>query len=185
MSKSRGNVVSPLELTKKYGTDALRMALIIGNTPGTSTALYEEKIKAYKLFANKLWNVARFVLTATAGAKLDDDALLNDKDRATLKAFADVATSVTEDIEGYRFYLAGEKIYQYVWRIFADKIREESKPYLEGTDDAARRSAQIMLFKLLEQSLIILHPFMPFITEEIWQSLPNRTQPLIITSYGY
>ncbi|HEY9585296.1 MAG TPA: class I tRNA ligase family protein, partial [Candidatus Paceibacterota bacterium] len=183
MSKSRGNVISPLELTKKYGTDALRMALIIGNTPGTSTALYEEKIKAYKLFANKLWNIARFVLSTIDGVELDRSTQLNGKDRATLLELSGIAKEITENIEQYRFYIAGEKIYHYVWNTFADKILEESKLRLAGDDAADKRSAQLMLFLLLEQSLILLHPFMPFITEEIWGSLPDRKWPLIVTPY--
>jgi valyl-tRNA synthetase len=182
MSKSKGNVISPLELTKKYGTDALRMALIIGNTPGTSTALYEEKIKAYKLFANKLWNVARFVLVAIEDAELKS-AQLNEKDRATIAEFTTIAADVTKDIEEYRFYIAGEKIYHYVWHTFADKILEESKARLAGDDSADKQSAQLMLATLLEKCLIILHPFMPFITEEIWGSLPERKQLLLITPY--
>lgn len=185
MSKSRGNIISPLELTKKYGTDALRMALIIGNTPGTSTALYEEKIKAYKLFANKLWNVARFVLTAVDGVELGASVELNEKDRAALNELANITKDVTGDIEQYRFYVAGEKIYRYIWHTFADKILEESKSRLAGSDAKDKYSAQLTLFKLLEKSLVVLHPFMPFITEEIWQSLPMRKQPLIVTSYEY
>lgn len=183
MSKSRGNVISPLELTKKYGTDALRMALIIGNTPGTSTALYEEKIKAYKLFANKLWNVARFVLTAVDGADLMKLSMLNVKDRATIEELSRVAKDVTSDIEQYRFYIAGEKLYHYVWHTLADKILEETKSRLTEDDTADKQSAQLLLFRLLEQSLILLHPFMPFITEEIWQSLPGRKELLIVTPY--
>ncbi|MEK7118243.1 MAG: valine--tRNA ligase, partial [Patescibacteria group bacterium] len=185
MSKSRGNIISPLELTKKYGTDALRMALIIGNTPGTSTALYEEKIKAYKLFANKLWNVARFVLTAVDGVEFGTSVELREKDRVTLNELTNIAKDITSDIEQYRFYVAGEKIYHYIWHTLADKILEESKPRLAGSDAAKKYSAQVTLFKLLEKSLVLLHPFMPFITEEIWQSLPVRKQPLIVTSYDY
>lgn len=183
MSKSKGNVVNPLDLTAKYGTDALRMALIVGNTPGSDLALAENKIKAYKLFANKLWNIARFVLSAIDGVDLSGTISLNEKDRVTLAMLGDITKDVTEDIEQYRFYLAGEKIYHFVWHTFADKILEESKARFAGSDEADKQSAQRMLFQLLEQSLILLHPFMPFITEEIWDSLPQRTTPLIVTPW--
>lgn len=183
MSKSRGNVISPLELTKKYGTDALRMALIIGNTPGTSTALYEDKIKAYKLFANKLWNVTRFVLSSLPDEGIAHDAVLTDDDNVILKEFERVAQDITEDIEKYRFYMAGEKIYHYVWNTLADKILEENKVRLTSDDARDKSSAQLLLFTLLETSLILLHPFMPFITEEIWQMLPARKQLLVVTPW--
>lgn len=171
MSKSRGNVISPLDLSQKYGTDALRMGLIIGNTPGTSTALYEEKIKAYKLFANKLWNITRFILDATEGTAAD--ALQTPADAQLWEEFQKLQTEVTKDIEEYRFYMAGEKLYQYVWHHFADQIVEESKPILKGFDEAAKKSRQMLLMNILKNSLRLLHPFMPFITEEIWSSLPR------------
>jgi valyl-tRNA synthetase len=184
MSKSKGNVVNPLDLTEKYGTDALRMGLIIGNTPGSDLALREDKIKAYKLFANKLWNITRFVLSST----YDDmgsikKATLNENDRAIVNKLDEMTKDITTDMENYRFYLAAEKIYHYVWNTFADKILEENKARLTSADEADKRSAQLMLYTLLELSVIILHPFMPFITEEIWQSLPDRHEPLIIAPW--
>jgi valyl-tRNA synthetase len=184
MSKSKGNVVNPLDLTEKYGTDALRMGLIIGNTPGSDLALREDKIKAYKLFANKLWNITRFVLSST----YDDmgsikKATLNENDRAIVNELDEMTKDITTDMENYRFYLAAEKIYHYVWNTFADKILEENKARLTSSDETDKRSAQLMLYTLLERSVVILHPFMPFITEEIWQSLPDRHEPLIIAPW--
>ena len=182
MSKSKGNVIDPLTLTKKYGTDALRMGLIVGNTPGSDLALQEDKIRAYKLFGNKLWNIARFILSAIEGEEISGNAL-NGKDEKIVKELAASARDITLDMEHYRFYLAAEKIYHYIWHTLADKIIEEAKGRLSSEDERERRSAQAMLFALLETSLTLLHPFMPFITEEIWQSLPGERKPLIITPW--
>ncbi|MDO8424194.1 MAG: class I tRNA ligase family protein, partial [bacterium] len=136
-----------------YGTDALRMALIVGNTPATDLALREDKVKGYKNFANKVWNISRFVFSQINEGKLNKDLV---------EEFDSLAKDVTEDMENYRFYLAAEKIYHYIWHRFADEIIEESKnkPEYGAT-----------LYYLLQNSLKLLHPFMPFITEEIWQEL--------------
>jgi valyl-tRNA synthetase len=182
MSKSKGNVVNPIDLTQKYGTDALRMGLIVGNTPGSDLTLREDKIKSYKLFGNKLWNIARFVLT-TMPEKVADDSVLVEKDKIIIEEMKKIVADISHDIEQYRFYLAGEKIYHYIWNTIADKILEENKSRLSSTDERDKQSAQLMLFRLLETSLIILHPFMPFVTEEIWQSLPERKTPLIIAPW--
>ncbi len=173
MSKSRGNVISPLELSKKYGTDALRMGLTIGNTPGTSTALYEEKIKAYKLFANKLWNITRFILEKSGGNTPLRTGAAPASEQALLDEFEAHAKDVTKDILEYRFYLAGEKLYQYIWRRLADEILEESKLILAGENVDAALERQKTLYYILVQSLKLLHPFMPFVTEEIWQDFPT------------
>lgn len=183
MSKSKGNVVSPLDFSEKYGTDALRMALIIGNTPGTSTALYEEKIKAYKHFANKLWNVARFVITELETSQDWIGTELNTDDQAKLAACDAVIKEVTGDLNHYRFHLAAEKLYHYIWHELADVLIEESKTILKSDQANSRR---LLLFKILDTCLRALHPFMPFITEEIWSLLapyhPNH-QLLIITPW--
>lgn len=186
MSKSKGNVVNPLDLTQKYGTDALRMGLIIGNTPGSDLALREDKIKAYKLFANKLWNITRFVLSSFGEeAARIDNAALTPKDIEILKELEVITKDVTKDMDGFRFYMAGEKIYHYVWNTFADKILEENKERLYGDDIPEKYGAQAMLMLLLERSLILLHPFMPFVTEEIWQSLPDRKELLIVAQWPH
>ena len=161
MSKSKGNVVSPLLLTKKYGTDALRMALIVGNTPGTDLALSENKIKGYKNFANKLWNITRFVLSQERSGELDKE-LMNEFDKLT--------KDITDDMENYRFYIAAEKIYHYIWHRFADEIIEESKK---------NHSILPTTYYLLQNSLKLLHPFMPFITEEIWSEFKNKNLLMI------
>ena len=156
MSKSKGNVIDPLSLTAKFGTDALRMGLVIGNTPGTSLALAEDKIKAYKNFANKLWNIARYVLSQESNN--------GELSLEITQEFNKLAEDITQDMDNFRFYMAAEKIYAYVWHRFADEILEESKkdPTLLPTT-----------YYLLQNCLKLLHPFMPFITEEIWQSIPK------------
>ncbi len=175
MSKSKGNVISPLELSQKYGTDALRMGLTIGNTPGTSSALYEEKIKAYKLFANKLWNIARFVLSNAEDFDTSKNPVLTPVDATLLANLWSLSREVTKEIDEYRFYLAGEKLYHYVWHTLADDILEDSKALLNGSDADARTSRQYTLLTILETSLKLLHPFMPFVTEEIWQSMGKQS----------
>ncbi|KND47195.1 MAG: valine--tRNA ligase [Parcubacteria bacterium C7867-004] len=181
MSKSKGNVINPLDLTDKFGTDALRMGLIVGNTPGTDLALREDKIKGYKNFANKLWNISRFVLTETEGADLSVPLTSVDQElRAELDA---LIADVTKDLEEYRVYLAAEKIYHYAWHRLADDILETSKPILTGSDAAARASRQNLLRSLLADVLKLLHPFMPFVTEEIWASLMPNQGLLMVTKW--
>ena len=175
MSKSLGNNMDPLDVAAKFGADATRMALIVGNAPGADSRMSEDKIKGYKHFSNKLWNVSRFVLENIApySAEASQGTALHPNDQAHLDALEALTKDVTEDIENYRIYLAAEKLYHYVWHELADKILEESKSILNGTDEAARASRAHLLLLLLDRSLRLLHPFMPFITEEIYQSLPN------------
>ena len=181
MSKSKGNVISPIELSEKYGTDALRMGLIIGNTPGTSTALYEDKIKGYKHFANKLWNISRFIFDNTAD--VDMKSVPTEADSMLWKEMVELIQEVTTDLEEYRFYLAGEKLYHYGWNRLADQILEESKVVFASEDEVAKNSRRAILRMLLTELLKLLHPFMPFVTEEIWQSMPEHTTPLIVTRW--
>ena len=179
MSKSKGNVIDPLILTEKYGTDALRMSLVVGNTPGTSLALAEDKIKGQQHFANKLWNIARFVLMSVSD-KLPAKTKINSGDQKYLDELKTITKEVTKDMEEYRFYLAAEKIYHYVWHTFADKIVEESKTRLTSNDPSVKASAQRMLTEILTTSLKLLHPFMPFITEEIYSKLSLQKKKLLM-----
>jgi len=182
MSKSKGNVIDPKTLTDKYGTDALRIGLIVGNTPGSSFALSEDKIKGYKHFANKIWNIARFVLTSTADMP-ENAAILKD-DQVLIDALNTQVIDITKDIEEYRFYMAAEKIYHYIWSEFADVILEQSKPILVGTDIAAKNSRQQTLLTILTTCLKVLHPFMPFVTEELWSAVvPNSSKMLIVEKW--
>ncbi|HRH26047.1 MAG TPA: valine--tRNA ligase [Candidatus Paceibacterota bacterium] len=176
MSKSKGNVINPLDMTSKYGTDALRMALVVGNPPGSDTALSESKIKGYKNFANKLWNISRFVFSNTEGLSLKTNTQYAEADAVLLKELTDVVTDITSDFEEYRYHLAAEKIYHYVWHRFADEILEQSKPIIAGEDISLKTSRQQTLLYILHQSITVLHPFMPFITEEIWAHFPKEKE---------
>lgn len=180
MSKSKGNVINPLDMTAKYGTDALRMALVVANPPGSDTSLDENKIKGYKNFANKVWNISRFVFSNTEGVTLDEGKITADSDKALIKELADISKEITSDFDEFRFHLASEKIYHYIWNRFADVILEESKPILSGADMDAKISRQHTLLAILKSSLTILHPFMPFITEEIWSHMPCKKTGLLM-----
>lgn len=153
LSKSLGDNVDPLFIMDQYGTDALRMALIVGVGPGSDSKLGQDKLKAYKNFANKVWNVSRFVLSQKNEGELKKELT---------EEFKTLAKDITLDMDNFRFYLAAEKIYHYIWHRFADEIIEESK---------GKPEYGATLYYLLENSLKLLHPFMPFITEEIWSEL--------------
>lgn len=171
MSKSKGNVINPLALTDKFGTDALRIGLVVGNTPGTSLALAEDKIKGYKHFANKIWNATRYVRQNTENVNLAKKPPLTDEDAKSLEELNAITKDVTNDMDNFRFYLAAEKIYHYFWHTFADKIIEESKEKIKNGSEKEKTSKQWLIREILETSLKLLHPFMPFVTETIWQSL--------------
>ena len=180
MSKSKGNVINPLDFTAKYGTDAFRIGLIIGNTPGTSLALSEDKIRAYKNYANKIWNIARFVLSSTEEIKIDNSF---DKYKETeLKLIKErdlMIEDITKDMDEFRFYMAAEKIYHYSWHNLADTILEESKDiFTNGTEEEIKSRKQFLL-QTLEIVLKLLHPFMPFVTEEIWQLMEHKNLLMI------
>ncbi len=174
MSKSIGNIIDPVDMIDTYGADAARLSLIIGAAVGNDLKLSEQRVKGYKHFANKLWNITRFVLTHTTDADVSTPPALTSIDEARLSRLTEIATEVTGHIESFRLDLAGDTLYQYVWHEVADTILEESKAVLTGDDAAARRSTQYTLATILTTSLKLLHPFMPFVTEEIWQSLPSQ-----------
>lgn len=177
-SKSLGNAIDPLDLIEKYGTDALRMALLVAVAPGQDVKFNEEKVKAYKKFANKLWNVTRFVLDNTQNLNDIDltDKKFEDirKNKTEIKNLYEKITEITDDMNHYRFYLASEKIYHFIWHEFADIIIEESKKTIDTFE------TQLFLIEILQIILKILHPFMPFITEEIWSELPIKNKKLLI-----
>ncbi|MDO8482600.1 MAG: valine--tRNA ligase [bacterium] len=174
MSKSKGNVINPLTLTEKFGTDALRIGLVTGNTPGTSLALSEDKIRGYKNFANKLWNITRFVLENTDGVLYDRGfEKYTEHDTELRKERHDMTVDITKDMEEYRLYMAAEKLYHYAWHTFADKIIEESKLIFKNGTTEEMLSRKQFLLHALREILITLHPFMPFVTEEIWQTWHN------------
>jgi valyl-tRNA synthetase len=179
MSKSKGNVVNPLEITAKFGTDALRMGLVVGNPPGSETSLSENKIKGYRNFANKLWNVTRFILSNYS----TQSDVISDSDKILITELDEIIKDITSDMDNYRFHLASEKAYHYIWDRLASIIIEESKPILTGTDEVLKLSRQNTLVKLLRETLIILHPYMPFVTEEIWGMMPTTTSLLMIEAW--
>lgn len=172
MSKSLGNGIDPLEVANEFGADAGRMALVIGTAAGTDQKISKDKIKGYKHFANKLWNIMRFVDMNVAG--LNMAATLTKADEERIMAFEAAKKEIAGHLDAYEFHLAGEKAYHYVWGAFADVVIEESKAALAGDDNAAKQSAQRMLVTILSGSLKMLHPFMPFVTEEIWGKLGNK-----------
>ena len=171
ISKSLGNNIDPITLAEKYGTDALRMSFIVGVPPGNDNSLSEEKIRAYKKFANKMWNASRFVVSNLADFDKNKTPELTEIDTKILQELDELTKDVTEDLENFRLYLAAEKLYHYFWHTFADIIIEESKPRLESNDEAEKTSCQFMLYKVLTTNLKLLHPFMPFITEEVWDNI--------------
>jgi valyl-tRNA synthetase len=174
MSKSDGNVIDPLDMISKFGADATRLSVIIGAAPGNDMPLSEDKVKAYKKFANKIWNISRFALTNLTDADWSKEPKLSERDQEILKELRSTVTEVSADIEKFSLYLAGEKAYHYVWHELADKVLEESKPIFAGEDTEAKIARQFVLKECLTTSLKILHPFMPFITETIWQNLPTE-----------
>jgi valyl-tRNA synthetase len=182
MSKSKGNVISPMQVSDEFGTDALRMGLVIGTTPGTDMNLDPRKVGAYKKFANKLWNVARFVLESTADSDFMD-APLTSYDQDLMNELKAATDDTTANLDNFKFHLAGENLYHFVWHRFADDIIEESKPILKGEDLDEKRSRQRVLYQYLITSLKQLHPFMPFVTEAIWQELPHTDTKLLMVSH--
>ncbi len=183
MSKSKGNVIDPLILTEKYGTDAFRMGMVVGNTPGTSLALSEDKIRGYKNFANKIWNITRFVLDNTKDIKYDENFTdFNQEDKDQIKEIDNLISEITKEMDEYKFYIAAEKIYHYTWGRFADIIIEESKSIFETANlhEAIILSRKQFLISTLIKILKILHPFTPFVTEEIWSMMPTKNKNLLM-----
>ncbi len=180
MSKSLGNIIDPLDMIEKYGADAVRLSLIMGASPGNDLKLDENRIRGYKNFANKVWNITRFVLesqdAAGAGALMPEDASMPEEARA-------MAAEVTKHVETYRLDLAADTAYQFIWHRFADVLIEESKPLLKGTDTARAQSRAAALRASLDIMLTALHPFMPYVTEEIWTSLPGTKDLLMVEKW--
>ena len=174
ISKSLGNNIDPLEMAEKYGMDAVRVSLITGMAPGTDSRISEDKIRGYKHFANKLWNITRFVLTSTSNAEGLTSAKLTPDDSQLLQELATLITTVDGHFVNYRIDLASDALYQYIWKRFADEIIEQSKPILSTTDAEAKLSRQYTLNTILITTLKLLHPFMPFVTEAVWQNIPKE-----------
>ncbi|TSC78742.1 MAG: valyl-tRNA synthetase [Parcubacteria group bacterium Gr01-1014_29] len=182
MSKSLGNIIDPLTMSEKYGADATRLSLLIGNAPGNDLKMSEDKIRGYRNFANKIWNASRFVITNTEefSPATTEKINLTLRDKKILADVERLSKEITKDIENFRLYLAAEKTYHYFWHTFADNIIEEAKPRLKGTDTADKTSAERMLYETLITLLKLLHPFMPFVTEAVWEKVPNNKDSLLM-----
>ncbi|MBP9866930.1 MAG: valine--tRNA ligase [Candidatus Pacebacteria bacterium] len=176
MSKSKGNVISPLEISTQYGTDALRMGLVVNNAPGVDMNLDPKKVEAYKKFANKIWNATRFVLEKTAD--LEKDVQLNNEDQAVYEAWREIQKDITDDLENFRLHIASQKIYDYFWKVFCDEIIETRKTRILENNE--KESAETLLLTLLREQMIVLHPFMPFITEEVWSYIKKDTDNILM-----
>ncbi len=181
MSKSAGNAVDPIELIEKYGADAVRMSLLVGVGPGSDMNFSEDKVRAYKKFANKIWNATRFVLEQTEENDINIPSHISEKDKEYLDAFSNLVKEITKEFEEYKLYLVSEKLYHYFWHTFADIIIEDCKKRIQNPispEDV--RSAKYLLRYLLINQLKTLHPFMPFITEEIWQTIHKDDTMLLV-----
>jgi valyl-tRNA synthetase len=184
MSKSLGNIIDPLDMIAKYGADAVRLSLIMGAAPGNDLRLDENRIRGYKNFANKIWNIARFILENTQGETLDGGFPERNELDAVLRAERKtMLEEVSANIDKFRLDLAADQLYQYIWHELADKIIEDSKQVLkDGSDEAKARRKQFLLHTL-DKLLRALHPFMPFVTEEIWSDMPNRKDLLMVEQW--
>lgn len=183
MSKSLGNGIDPLEMAEKYGADALRFNLITGNSPGNDMRFYVEKCEAMRNFCNKIWNASRFVMMNLA---IEDNHLpetLETEDKWILSKLNRVVKEVCDNMDSFELGVAAGKIYDFIWDDYCDWYIELTKPRLNGDDEAAKESAQRVLLYVLVEILKLLHPFMPFITEEIWQALPHEGDALMMQSY--
>lgn len=175
MSKSLGNIIDPLDMIEKFGADATRLSLIVGAAPGNDMPLSEDKIRAYKKFANKIWNISRFILTNTTDVNFKSEINnFSPRDEEILTTLRVTTNDIANEIEKFNLYLAADKAYHYVWYELADVILEESKPILLGENKDLRLARQKTLLTCLVFSLKMLHPFMPYVTEVIWQELPKE-----------
>ena len=181
MSKSLGNGIDPLEMIDSYGADALRFNLITGNSPGNDMRFYTEKCEAMRNFANKIWNASRYVLM---NLTIDETGLppmdeLEIEDKWVLSKLNTLIKEVTENMDAYELGVASAKVYDFIWDTYCDWYIELTKARLYAEDEKSKRNAQKVLVYVLDQFLRLLHPFMPFITEEIWQAIPHEGEFLI------
>lgn len=190
-SKSLGNGIDPIDMSNKFGTDALRMSLVAGSTGGNDIGIGESKIKGYRNFSNKIWNMARFVLVNVENLKLREinfGQISNYKfvgqDKKDIERLDEVITKTTKYLDNLQFSRAGELLYDYTWHEFADRIIECAKPRLQSEDKEDAKAALSKLLVVLGSILKLLHPFIPFVTETIWQKFPEnlKDSQILITS---
>ncbi len=185
MSKSLGNGIDPLIVIDEYGADALRFTLATGNSPGNDMRFSDEKVGASRNFANKLWNAARFILMNLGedenAPHIPDDLALEDK--WILSLFNNLTKEVTDNLDKFELGIAVQKLYDFIWDVFCDWYIEISKIRLNSGDEKAAQTARDMLVYIMSNTLKLLHPFMPFITEEIWQTLPHEGESIMISQW--
>jgi valyl-tRNA synthetase len=186
MSKSLGNGVDPMDVIEKYGADALRFFLTTGSSPGNDLRFYWEKVESTWNFANKIWNASRFALMNMDGMKYDEIDLTGKKslaDQWILTRLNETAEDITRLIDAYEFGEVGRLLYNFIWDDLCDWYIEMAKLPLYGEDEEAKRTTRSVLAYVLDQTLRLLHPFMPFITEEIWQHLPHEGESITVSSW--
>jgi valyl-tRNA synthetase len=187
MSKSLGNGIDPVEVVEKYGADTLRFMLITGNTPGNDMRFYWERVESARNFANKLWNASRFMLMNLEGFDKSFVPTAEDytlADRWILSRYAKTARDVTDNLEKFELGEAGRMLYEFIWNEFCDWYIELAKARLyDKENQRPRQTAQYVLGYVLEHTLRLLHPFMPFITEEIWQHIPHEGKSVMTAEW--
>ena len=186
MSKSLGNGIDPLEMIEQFGCDALRMNMVTGNSPGNDMRFYVERCEAMRNFANKLWNASRYVLmnlSDDAKNELPAESELTTADKWVLSKLNKMIAEVTENLEKYELGVAVQKVYDFLWDSYCDWYIELTKTRLYSDDVKQKQGALRVLVYVLDQTLRLLHPFMPFITEEIWQTLPHEGEALIVAKW--
>jgi valyl-tRNA synthetase len=186
MSKSAGNVIDPLDTIRKFGTDALRFTLASLAVPGRDVFLSEDRIEGYRNFCNKIWNASRFVLMNLEGYDSDavsEQAPLTLADQWIMSRYTRLVENVDRHLSVYNFSEASRALYNFFWGEYCDWYIEMCKPRLYAEEESQRRTAQHILASVLEMSLRLLHPFMPFITEEIWQKLPREGESITVSAW--
>ena len=183
MSKSLGNGIDPLEMANQYGADALRFNLVTGNSPGNDMRFYTERCEAMRNFANKIWNASRFLMMNLTIDKCELPDKLELEDKWILSKLNSVIPEITENMERYELGVAAQKVYDFIWDSYCDWYIELTKTRLQGEDEDSKVRAQQVLCYVLTQILKLLHPFMPFITEEIWQALPHEGDYLMLQQW--
>ena len=185
MSKSLGNGIDPLEIIDKYGADALRFTLATGNSPGNDMRFSDERVEASRNFANKIWNAARFILMNLSenepAPHIPENLILEDK--WILSLYNALVADVTDCLEKFELGMAVQKLYDFIWDVFCDWYIEIAKIRLNGEDEAAKATVKAVLVYVMSNTLKLLHPFMPFITEEIWQTLPHEGESIMISAW--
>jgi valyl-tRNA synthetase len=180
MSKSKGNVVSPMEIVDQYGADAARMALVYGTALGNDQSLSYPKLQAMRNFTNKLWNIGRFLIEfkPVDAPSLENSQIpkpITNEDKQILEKLSQTIEKVSQALDTYRFHDGADALYEFIWHEFADKYIESTKP--------RRQESQPILEYVFKTSLELLHPYMPFLTEELWQRLPHEGESIMITPW--